>query len=52
MDQALPKSLDRFLTVGDHLIHPLGGRNHNPYYTIVKMRSILEVCNVPRTFEM
>lgn len=52
MDPALPKSLDRLLTVGDHLIQPPGRRNHDRYYTVVKIRSILQVCNVPRTFRM
>lgn len=52
MDPALPTSLAGLLTVGDHLIRPPGRRNHNPYNTIVKMRSILEAGNVPRTFQI
>lgn len=53
MDPTLPKSLDRFPHSGrEHLIQPLGGGDHRPYYTSVKMRSILEVCNVLGTSEM
>lgn len=53
MDPTLPKSLDRFPhSGGGHLIQPLGGGDHRSYYTSVKMRSILEVCNVLGTCEI
>lgn len=54
MDPTLPKSLDRFPHSGGggHLIQPLGGADHRSYYTSVKMRSILEVCNVLGTSEI